>query len=115
MAELIGKPPRQSKRDSSYLDWHYKQPNDEELKEKYLCFTDDEWAGHYQASKEASSLPARKKNDPAIFNKEAKLAACDGCQLFYQLWARRRGLCHPVDGAVTPLDKLIVGDHDEED
>lgn len=98
--------PAVQKRDSSYLDWHYKTPSEEELQDQYECFTETEWAGHYQASKESTSLSSKKKNDPAIMNVEAKQAACDGCQLFYQIWARNKGLCHPVEGAITPLDRI---------
>ena len=99
-----------SKRDSSYLEWHFKRPTGEELEDKYECFTDEEWAIHYQASKEETSLQSRKKNDPATMSVEAKKLACDGCQLFYQLWARRKGLCHPIEGAITPLDRMGVAE-----
>jgi hypothetical protein len=100
------KKPASKKRDNSYLDWHYKSPSPEELEDQYECFTEEEWAFHYQASREASTLPSRKKNIPAVMNREAKLDACNDCQLFYQLWARSKGLCHPIEGASTPEDRL---------
>jgi hypothetical protein len=104
---LVGKPPVVRK-DPSHLDWHYKKPSEEELSDKYDCFTESEWAAHYQAAKEETALQSKKKNDPAFMVDEAKRLACDSCQLFYQLWARQRGLCKPIDGAITPVDKLGV-------
>jgi TorA maturation chaperone TorD len=94
------------RRDSSYLEWHYKRPTDEELSDQYECFTEEEWAAHYQAAKEETSLTSRKKKNVTLMNDEAKKLACDGCELFFQLWSRNRGLCHPVAGAVTPMDRL---------
>ena len=110
------KPPA-LKRDRSILDWHYKRPTDEELEDGYECFTEEEWAAHYQAAKEARSLTmtSRKRNNPAIMRPVAKRDACSGCQVFYQLWARNRGLCNPIEGAITPLDRIGREDEFEDD
>lgn len=91
-----------SKRDSSYLEWHYKRPTDEELQDQYECFDEDQWAFHYQASKESTGLTARKKADPAIMRDEAKRLACEDCTLPYQLWALKQGVCEPIDWDLTP-------------
>ena len=118
MSNRIGKrslspaKPPVPKRDSSYLEWHFKRPSDEELLNKYECYTDEEWELHYQAAREETNLPSKKKNDPRLMNDEAKRLACDGCQLFYQLWARRDGLCHPVKGAITPIDRMGLNEEE---
>lgn len=90
------------KRDPSHLDWHYKEPTEEELADPYVCFPPGFWAPFFQAAKEATSLPPRKKNDPAIMRDEVKRAACEDCQLPYQMLMRRLGKCRPIEGAVTP-------------
>ena len=100
------------KKDSSFLDWHYKRPTDEEMQDKYECFTENEWALHYQAEKESGGIPAKKRNDFDYVRTVVKRAACDGCTLPFQLYSRNRGLCNPVEGAVTPLDRL--GQDDDE-
>lgn len=90
------------KRDPSHLDWHYKTPTEEELSDPYPCFPPDFWAPYFQAAKEATSLPPRKKADPDALRLQVKKDACEDCTLPYQLLMQRLGKCHPVEGAVTP-------------
>lgn len=97
------------RKNSSFLEWHYKKPSPEELDNQYECFTEEEWAFHYQASKESTALSARKKNDVTVMNEEAKRLACDDCLLPYQLEQLKLGKCHPIEGAVTPIDRLGYG------
>jgi hypothetical protein len=94
------------RKNSSFLEWHYKKPSPEELENQYECFTEEEWAFHYQASKESTTLSVRKKNDVAVMNGEAKRLACEDCQLPYQLEQMKLGRCHPIQDANTPLDIL---------
>ena len=93
------------RKNSSFLEWHYKKPSPEELNNQYECFTEDEWAFHYQASKESTTLSSRKKNDISIMNIEAKRLACEDCELPYQLEQIKLKQCNPVQGAVTPLQR----------
>lgn len=90
------------KRDPSHLDWHYKTPTEEELSDPYECFPPGFWPPFFQAAKEASSLPPRKKNDPDVLRDQVKRDACEDCSLPYQLLMLRLGKCHPVQGAITP-------------
>ena len=95
------------RKNSSFLEWHYKQPSPEELEDQYECFTPEEWAFHYQASKESTILSARSKKDVSIMTQEAKRLACDDCMLPYQIEQMKLGNCHPINGASTPLDRMI--------
>lgn len=99
------------KRDPSFLEWHYKRPTDEEMQDQYKCFTEEEWALHYQAEKESGTVPSKKRNDIDYVRDAVKRAACDGCSLPFQLYSRNRGVCHPISGAVTPMDR--IGQEDE--
>jgi hypothetical protein len=91
-----------TKRDASLLDWHFKLPSEEELADPYECFPDDMWAPYYQASKESSLLPPRKRAIPALMTEDVKRSACEDCTLPYQLLMQRLGKCHPIDESLTP-------------
>jgi hypothetical protein len=98
--------PAPVKKDNSHLDWHYKVPTDEELSDPYECFPDEFWAPYFQAAKEATTLPPRKKKDPLQLKESIKRDACEDCSLPYQLLMQRLGKCKPADGASTPADRL---------
>ena len=98
------------KRDPSHLDWHYKTPTEEELKDPYICFPPGYWSPFFQAAKEATTLPPRKKNDPDILRVQVKKDACEDCSLVYQHLMQRLDRCHPVEGAITPEMRAQAGD-----
>lgn len=98
--------PTPSKKDSSHLDWHYKVPSEEELEDPYECFPEPFWAPYFQAAKEASTLPLRKKKDPATLRDAIKRDACEDCSIAYQRLMQRLGRCKPIEGAMTPEDRL---------
>lgn len=95
------------KKDSSHLDWHYKLPTEEELEDPYPCFPEEYWAPYFQAAKEASTLPPKKKADPETLREAIKRDACEDCNLPYQLLMQRLGRCKPAYGAVTPQERLL--------
>ena len=97
------------KKDSSFLDWHYKMPTDEELEDPYPCFPEEFWAPFFQAAKESTTLPPRKKKDVVELRESIKRDACEDCSLPYQMLMKRLGRCHPADGAVTPEDMKRLG------
>lgn len=96
------------KKDSSFLDWHYKMPTEEELADPYECFPEEFWAPYFQAAKEATTLPPRKRKDPLMLKEAIKRDACEDCSLPYQKLMQRLGRCKPAEGAVTPQDKLSL-------
>lgn len=97
------------KKDSSFLDWHYKMPTEEELEDQYPCFPDEFWAPFFQAAKEASTLPPRKRKDVVELRESIKRDACEDCSLPYQMLMKRLGRCHPAEGATTPEDMKRLG------
>ena len=99
--------PAPPKRDSSHLDWHYRMPTEEELSDPYPCFPEEFWGPFFQAAKEASTLPPRKKRDPLLLKESIKRDACDDCSLPYQMLMKRLGKCRPAEGAVTPEDRWM--------
>jgi hypothetical protein len=101
--------PAPVKKDSSFLDWHYKMPTEEELQDPYICYPEGFWAPFFQAAKEASTLPPRKKNDPDQLRDAIKRDACEDCSLPMQMLMQRLDRCHPVEGAVTPEDMKRLG------
>jgi hypothetical protein len=102
------------KRDPSHLDWHYKEPSDVELQDPYECFPPGFWSPFFQAAKEATTLPPRKKNDPDIMRDQVKRDACEDCLLPYQLLMERLGRCKPIEGAVTPRMREAAGEEANE-
>lgn len=90
------------KKDSSFLDWHYKMPTEEELEDPYICYPDEFWAPFFQAAKEATTLPPRKKRDLVQLRESIKRDACEDCSLPYQMLMKRLGRCQPAEGALTP-------------
>lgn len=99
-----------NKKDSSQLDWHYKLPSKEELQDPYKCFPEEMWPTYFQAAKESTTLPPRKRNDPNLMRDDVKRLACEDCTLFYQLLMQKHNRCHPVEGAITPEDRERLND-----
>jgi hypothetical protein len=81
-------------------------PTDEELEDPYICFPEEFWAPYFQAAKEATTLPPRKKKDPLAVKESIKRDACEDCSIPYQKLMLRLDRCKPADGAVTPLDRI---------
>jgi hypothetical protein len=97
------------KRDPSHLEWHYKEPTAEELTDPYECFPPDFWGPYFQAAREAAELSQRQKRDIDILRNQVKKDACEDCTLPYQMLMQRLGKCHPVEGAITPEDRIDDG------